>query len=211
MPDLQKMLFSMVLSVGIFLVGCSKERTDPASEVVPSNSIPQEQAIVPPVVSNSSSQAALVDESTSFPQKENLMDTEKHPKTTQDASETVDMDLTGFTPNMLYAEVYHMEMSPDEYIGKTIRITGKFARFETLDENGLPIPGKDVLVCLVSDAMACCSVGLEFVPTDEAAFLKSQPEQGSKITVTGRCDIFKDESGFITIIRLNDAQIEQAE
>lgn len=204
----QKMLCVMVLSICIFAVGCSKEQADSVSKLVPSNSIAQEQTIFPPVSINSSSQAVSFDESTSFTQKEKLTEEEKHSKTMQDTPQAVDMDLTGFTPNMLYAEVYHMEMSPDEYIGKTIRITGNFARFQTLDENGLPISGKDVLVCLVSDAMACCSVGLEFVPADETEFLKNQPEQASRITVTGRCDIFKDESGFITIIRLNDAKIE---
>ena len=207
MHKLQKILSIIALSICIFLVGCSKKQTDPASEAIPSNSMAQGQ-IIPPVSSNSSSNGAVFDDTTSVPPREKPIGAEDHSETMSDELETADIDLTGFTPNMLYAEVYHMEMSPDEYIGKTIKITGKFARFETLDENGMPIPGKDVLVCLVSDAMACCSVGLEFVPTDEAEFLKSQPAQGSEITITGRCDIFKDESGFITIIRLNDAQIE---
>ncbi len=127
------------------------------------------------------------------------------------AVDKVDIDLTGFSPNMLYAEVYNMGVSPKDYIGKVIKITGEFAHFPELDKDGNPFSDKEILVCIVSDAMACCAMGLEFVPEEGSSFSENYPKDGTKITVTGVCDIFIDKSGFFTVIQLNDAHIEQAD
>lgn len=124
------------------------------------------------------------------------------------AVDKVDIDLTGFSPNMLYAEVYNMGVSPKDYIGKVIKITGEFAHFPKMDRHGNPVSDKEILVCVVSDAMACCAMGLEFIPEEESSFSDNYPNDGAKITVTGVCDIFIDESGYFTIIQLNNAHIE---
>lgn len=45
--------------------------------------------------------------------------TEKQPASEPDR---IDIDLTEFSSNMVYAEVYHMISSPEQYLGKTIKI-----------------------------------------------------------------------------------------
>ena len=42
----------------------------------------------------------------------------------------VDVDLTVLSSTMVYAEVFNMMLSPDDYIGKTIRITGIFSVYQ---------------------------------------------------------------------------------
>lgn len=123
--------------------------------------------------------------------------------------QSVDIDLTGFSANMLYAEICNMGMSPDDYKGKIIKMTGTFACFpKAVDDRGNPISDEKIFVCLISDAMACCQTGVEFIPEKDSPFWKEYPVDGSKITITGLCDISLDESGWVAIIQLNDAMIE---
>ena len=42
----------------------------------------------------------------------------------------VDVDLTVLSSTMVYAEVFNMMMSPDDYIGRTIRMTGIFTVYQ---------------------------------------------------------------------------------
>ena len=121
----------------------------------------------------------------------------------------VDIDLTGFNANMLYAEVYNMEMNSDDYEGKSVRLTGEFACYiKNLDENGNPIAEEEVFVCLVSDAMACCQSGMEFIPEPDAKFWQERPPKGSPITVTGVFHTFAIEGVWFKSIRLDHARVE---
>ena len=43
---------------------------------------------------------------------------------------SVDVDLTTLSSTMVYAEVFNMMMSPDDYIGRTIRMTGIFTVYQ---------------------------------------------------------------------------------
>lgn len=123
-------------------------------------------------------------------------------------SNDVDLDLTSFSPNMLYAEVFHITSTPEDFIGKTIKICGQFGCFNELDQNGVPIPNRHIFVCIISDAMACCATGIEFIPTEEIRSA-NLPNEGALITVTGVCDITMDDIGLFPIVQLHDAQINQ--
>lgn len=227
MHRLQRMTFAAALILSLCLAGCSDQKPDTFPEISPPPPTLQEQPADAAASDDTPSQSAGSDEQTTPSLQKISTDSEKHPDAPEsnssiteekhttseimpDKQEKVDIDLTGFSPNMLYAEVYQMELAPEDYIGKSIKITGEFGRFEDLDESGVPLSDKDILVCVISDAMACCATGLEFVPAEES-FFNNYPKDGSKITVTGVCDIFTDESGFFTVIRLNNARIEQAE
>lgn len=132
------------------------------------------------------------------------------PESAHSEDRTVDFDLTGLNTNMLYAEVFHMGAYPEKYNGKTIKLTGTFARFpKSVDEKGLSASNDTVYVCMISDAMACCSIGIEFTPEKGSSFWTNPPEVGSKITITGLCDISIDENAYFTVIRLNNTAIEQ--
>ena len=128
----------------------------------------------------------------------------------QSSAGQVDLDLTPLQPNMLYAEVYNMEERPEEYQGKTIRLSGVFQIEEAYDDNFEVIPGKKALYCRVSDAMGCCSIGVEFRPQTGESILTNYPAEETPIVVTGTCEIGSDDTGFITVIRLNEATVELA-
>lgn len=111
----------------------------------------------------------------------------------------VDINLASLSNNLAYSEVYNMCASPEEYDGKTIRLSGLFsAIYENVEENDLRF------TCQISDATACCSVGLEFVPKKELVFPDDFPLDSTKITVTGT---LKTKSEDVPIY-ISDAEIQ---
>ena len=56
---------------------------------------------------------------------------------------------------MVYSEVYDMMYDPDKYMGKTVKMSGWAAVYQDGE-------GKLYYACVVPDATACCSQGLEF-------------------------------------------------
>ena len=83
---------------------------------------------------------------------------------------------------MVYAEVNNMVSTPDDYIGKTVKMSGNFAVSETEERN--------YYACLIADATACCSQGIEFELANAGKYPDDYPEIGSLITVTGIFDIY---------------------
>lgn len=65
---------------------------------------------------------------------------------------------------MVYSEVYNMKNAPSDYIGKTIKMTGQFVYYENPDTK------VQYFACIIGDAMACCSQGLEFVLTGKHTY-----------------------------------------
>ena len=94
-------------------------------------------------------------------------------------SEIIDVDLTVLSSTMVYAEVYNIMTSPDEYMGKTIKMNGPYyASF--YDETGLYYH-----YVVIEDATACCQQGLEFIWKGDHKFPDDYPEEETKIEVTG--------------------------
>lgn len=117
-----------------------------------------------------------------------------------DVSSGVDVDLTQLSSTMVYSEVYNMFVSPEDYIGKTIKMKGAFSIYqdETTD--------KVYYTCIIADATACCSQGLEFVWKGEHKYPEDYPELDSKITVTGEFQTYEENGSlYCTLI---DAEIE---
>lgn len=100
------------------------------------------------------------------------------------AAETkaVDVDLTALSSTMVYSEVYNMTVSPDDYIGKTVKMRGSFAYAKGDD--------RYYFACIIADATACCSQGIEFILADERKFPDEYPEKDAEITVTGTFDTY---------------------
>ena len=109
---------------------------------------------------------------------------------------TVDLDLTVLSSTMVYSEVYNIMMSPDEYIGKTIRMNGQClsAYYEPTDMTYYSI--------VIQDATACCAQGIEYVLSDG----QSYPADDTEATVVGRFESY-DEEGTIWY-HLVDAVVE---
>ena len=115
-------------------------------------------------------------------------------------SSNLDVDLTKLSSTMVYSEVYNMMYTPDDYIGKTVKMKGQFAYYED------PETKAQYFACIIADATACCSQGLEFILTGEHTYPTDYPELGSEITVTGTFEVYT-ENGF-QYCRLKDATME---
>lgn len=97
----------------------------------------------------------------------------------------VDVDLSKLSPTMVYSVVNDMMVKPNDYLGKKIRMSGDMASYyeETT--------GVTYYACIIKDATACCSQGIEFLTTDE--FDPSDyPADGEPITVCGYYETYED-------------------
>ena len=117
----------------------------------------------------------------------------------------VDIDLTVLSGIMVYSEVNSMISFPDNYIGKTVKMQGQFTIYQATDAHGTFLPDKMFFSCMIADATACCSQGLEFILTGEHTYPNDYPELGSEITVTGTFEVYT-ENGF-QYCRLVDATL----
>ncbi len=108
-----------------------------------------------------------------------------------------DIDLTTLSSTMVYSEVYGMMMSPEAYVGKTVKMNGAFAVYEGENRN--------YYACLIADATACCSQGIEFVLDGDYAYPNDYPALGTDITVAGTFDTYYEED--VLYCQLIDAKM----
>jgi uncharacterized membrane protein YcgQ (UPF0703/DUF1980 family) len=99
----------------------------------------------------------------------------------------IDIDLTEMDSSMIYATVYDMVNNGDDYLGKTVKVTGPFSYFK--DEQ----TGNEYFAVLVSDATACCSQGIEFVLDGDNTYPDDYPSLDKTITVVGEFNYYKEE------------------
>ncbi len=97
-----------------------------------------------------------------------------------------DVDLTVLNKTMVYSEVYNMMVRPGDYVGKTVKMKGNFAYAEG--------EGRYYFACVIADATACCSQGIEFVLKDERKFPDEYPKFNEIITVVGTFDTYYEGS-----------------
>lgn len=105
-----------------------------------------------------------------------------------EADSSVDVDLTILTPNMVYAEVYNMMMYPDNYLGKTVKVSGPYY---PLYYDGT---GNYYHYVMIEDALACCQNGMEFI-WDEGihAYPEEYPKEDEIIEIVGVMKSYKEE------------------
>ena len=121
-------------------------------------------------------------------------DTAKKPAA-EDAEGTaaVDIDLTVLSGIMVYSEVNSMISFPDNYIGKTVKMKGQFAIGYVYNTDGTPDESTARFACVIADATACCSQGLEFILTGEHTYPDEYPELGAEITVVGTFEWYEED------------------
>lgn len=105
----------------------------------------------------------------------------------------LDIDLTVLSSTMVYSEVYSMVSFPDDYIGKTVKIKGQFAIGYVYNTDGTPDESTARFTCVIADATACCSQGLEFILTGEHTYPDEYPELGAEITVVGTFEWYEED------------------
>ena len=112
---------------------------------------------------------------------------------------SVDIDLTAMNSTMVYSEVYNMLTVPENYIDKKIKMKGAFSIYH--DE----VTEVYYFACIIADATACCSQGIEFVLSGEHVYPDDYPELGSEITVKGTFSTYMEgENMYCT---LKDAEL----
>ena len=65
----------------------------------------------------------------------------------------IDIDLTALSRTMVYSEVYNMMMTPENYIGKVVRMNGLCSTFESVAVDGQE--ARVYYTCIIFDATAC--------------------------------------------------------
>ena len=105
----------------------------------------------------------------------------------------LDIDLTVLSSTMVYSEVYSMMSFPDDYIGKTVKMKGQFVIGYVYNTDGTPDESTARFACVIADATACCSQGLEFILTGENTYPDEYPELGAEITVVGTFEWYEED------------------
>ena len=120
-------------------------------------------------------------------------------KTDRTSVADVDIDLTELSANMVYATVFDMLYEPEIYVGKVVKMEGMFTFvYDEASE-------KYLFACIISDAMACCSQGIEFIPADGYNYPEGFPKGGENVTVTGVFEILTEDGA--AYVALTDAEI----
>ena len=119
--------------------------------------------------------------------------TPEKPEQTQTSADGVDVDLTVLSSTMVYSEVYNMlYFYPEDYYGKTVKMTGQFNVYQWVDESGVVADMPVAYACIISDATACCAEGVEFVLEGDYTYPEDYPELGTEITVIGEFQPYEE-------------------
>ena len=104
---------------------------------------------------------------------------------------------------LVYATVYQMMVTPEEYEGKMFRIDGNF--YATYYE----ATKKYYFYCVIQDETACCAQGIEFVWGDGThIYPEEYPEDNAKIVVEGIFETYREEGDDNLYCRLSDATLQ---
>ena len=122
----------------------------------------------------------------------------------KDTGESTFVDLTALSSTMVYAEVFAMMSSPEDYVGKTVKMQGIFSKGQLYAAGSLN-DGGTVFACIVQDATACCAQGIPFELAGDHTYPQDYPELGDTITVVGTFEIHEQEG--MKFCRLRDAEL----
>ena len=192
-----KSVLASIMIASLLLAGCSDKNeqrnisqsgSTTVSDVLEQNISSEEDKSSEEVISNEQTVDTSVDDTSSDvseisdiePIESSIPD---EPDKVYDDSE-IEIDLTSLSSTMVYSEVYNMMNTPDDYIGKVVKMSGIYSYYK--DE----YTGNEYNACIIQDATACCSQGIEFITNDEC------PELNDEVTVVGVFDIYF-EDGFM--------------
>ncbi len=122
-------------------------------------------------------------------------------ETLSDAETAVDLDLTSMSSEMVYATVYQMLVDPDSYTGSTVCMSGQYyaSYYEGTQQY--------YHYCIIADATACCSQGMEFVLADATwTYPDDYPQDYQDIVVVGTFGSYEEEG--YTYYCLLEARLE---
>lgn len=115
----------------------------------------------------------------------------------------IDLDLSGYSSTILFAEMYNMTLMPEDYDGKIIKIKGQFSSYQK------PKTKEICYIVFCMDATACCGQAMDFILQDPSEHPENEIPSDSEITVVGRFEIYEENAEYgIASFRLVDAYLE---
>lgn len=111
----------------------------------------------------------------------------------------IDTDLSLLSNTMVTSELFNMITKPEDYNGKTVKISGQFSAIEKTTKDYS-------FAVIIAGADACCSQGVEFVMKEDLKYPDDYPLLGAGITVVGTFETY-EKDGYI-YGRIVDAVIE---
>ncbi|MCL1914856.1 MAG: hypothetical protein FWG10_13530 [Eubacteriaceae bacterium] len=100
-----------------------------------------------------------------------------------------DVDLTQFSATIAYAEISNIGMKPDEYVGRTIKVNGKYYTTYEVSDNLRESRNHYIII---EDVSACCIQGFQFKWRGDHSFPEDYPQELAEIGVDG---VFRKETG----------------
>lgn len=188
----------------LLITGCSDKKSSGGKGVGTANSVDK---VISDQINNENSKTETTESEEPAVNDELNEDTEDKTNSAEDGQTTeggVDYDLTQMSSDMVYATVYQMMVAPKEYEGKTFRIDGKFyaAYYKPAK--------KYYFYCVIQDATACCSQGMEFVWEDGShSYPDEYPKDNAKIVVEGTFETYREKGDKNLYCRLADATLQQ--
>ncbi len=99
-----------------------------------------------------------------------------------------EVDLTKLNSNMVYSEVSAMMNTPAKYKGKKVKMNGTFDVYTDIKT------GKYYYSCIIKDATACCSSGIEFLWKGDHKYPDDYPAVGTPVTVGGVFETYLEDN-----------------
>ena len=101
------------------------------------------------------------------------------PDTDVITAEDIDVDLTVMSSAMVFDEVKKIMNSPEQYLGKTIKMSGEYSPVY------YDYTEKFYHYVLIHDAVDCCEQGIEFILLGDAIYPLDYPKAKSEVEVVG--------------------------
>lgn len=188
-------IMKIILCVLLILlaIGCGrakKNQADVAVDATPAEAQSNQSAVditTEDSLNSSSSDAAVPVE-----------DALKEFKPIDTGAEGIDIDLTTLSATMVYSQVYNMMITPEDYVGKMVKMEGTMASY--YDEAA----DRRYFACVIQDATACCAQGIEFELAGDMKYPDDYPSDGETICVEGVFETYKE--GELTYVTLRKAR-----
>jgi len=113
----------------------------------------------------------------------------------------VDVDLTVLSETVLSAELMHIILNSDDYVGKTIRVRGTY--YSLFHEAS----GEFYHYVITKQGDECCQEGLEFVWNGDHTFPDDYPEMGTPIELYGVFSRYQGEGIRFFYLAVDDISI----
>lgn len=195
---MKRLITLLLVSIMVFGTSCENQKVTSKTSNTTSKSV--NQVLQEQTGNNQSSKQSSKQSSVGkINNSSNLKKTTTKSSKVTNASD-IDIDLTRMSSTMVYSEVSNMMSTPENYVGKMVRMNGKLAVYK--------YPERNYYTCIIKDATACCQQGMEFLWAGDHKYPEDYPNEGDGIIVTGVFDIYYE--GESKYVQLKDATLIKA-